>query len=231
VRVEHDDWQRTFDARDVDSPGQRLQGLVERAAGNRHRLAISVKGVVQRGLDRGPAQHVVELVEQDRLPGAGQRGRRICLAGNRGRQSRELFGLQQQLLGAPILGLDARMGRVATAGVVLELVVDGRQRQVDGLFEELRGGAENDVEVMVFAGGLANGVDVGPGRTATVVADTVKAHAGAERLGQAGGAALDVTANVAARGAVLVGQAVGQNLRAVVGLPAEEGAWQPFLVR
>ena len=70
----------------------------------------------------GAAQGIVELSEEDALPGLGQLGTHVrCVAGEQAAHLVEDLGLDQRVLGLRVRKLQVGPGRVAPNGVPLEL--------------------------------------------------------------------------------------------------------------
>jgi len=230
-RVEDGDRPRAFLKGDADLAGERLHGGVERPVGDGHCFAVGVAGVIVGAFQAGPGQDVVELVEEHALPGPLEVGG-VGQAGCPRRQQRPLLRRQQAVLRQAVPALDAGVGGVAAGGVLLQIAMHDRQRQVsglDGAEERLRRTAHHARGVRVGVQAV-DALDVGSGRAAAVIAHAVEAHKLVQRGLHLSGAAADVMIQLLAPGQVLERDAEGQHPRAVIRLPPEQAARQALLV-
>src|SRR5204862_5457516 len=116
--------------RQVDEPADRLDGHVVCPSGDRRGFTELVAGIDVRGLDGRSAERVVELVEQDLLPGPNELRSRIAEGRYRARDDRPRLGGRERALRPPHPALHARMGGVTADRVVLEIAVDDGDRSV-----------------------------------------------------------------------------------------------------
>ena len=162
---------------DPDAPGHRLDGEVEGVGRHAAGMAVLVPGVVVGRRDGRSRQNVVELVEQYGLPGLGQLGRGVGRAPEMGGHAAPALGGQQQVLGATVPALDPRVSRVAAHRMVLEISHVRGQVGAAGHGVEVAARARR-LQAQAVVGGIkaADTVEVGPRRTATVVAHAIEDH-------------------------------------------------------
>jgi len=122
--------------------------------------------------------------------------------------------------------------RVAAAGVVLQLVVDGGQGpvvRVDGVEEGACRAEGQRRQVWIVVQPL-DARDVLTSGTTAVVAHAVEAHKGIDRGLHLRGTAADMGLQVVAPARVGEGDAKGEDAGAVAGLPPEEASGQSLFV-
>jgi hypothetical protein len=158
-------------------------GLDQQLLGAEARAALQVADRLQGGGDRRAGQHVVELAEEQVLPGGVQalEGRRP-LRGILDEPLDRPLGPRQRELAAPLPALDVLHHAVAAREGVLQLGLHDRE-DLGALAhrreERLRGG-EAQLGA-VHARMLEDPLDVRPRRPAAVVAHAVEAHGVPER--------------------------------------------------
>ena len=144
-RVEGED-RALFNVAQVNAAGHRFERLdavrVGRVAGPPQLVARLAVGRVERRT----REQVVELVEEDFLPGGPVFLSGVRVAVLQAGRERERFGLNEPALGAPVELLALAVRRVVPARVVLEFRPDDRQTRRRGRAldrgEELGDGAE-----------------------------------------------------------------------------------------
>ncbi len=237
MRVEHQDRLGVLLKRDVDVPGDHVVAARDDPLGDRDRLAELVAGVDVGVLDRRTGQDVVELVEQDLLPGVAEFAPGIFESELDGADRGPALRGQDRGLRAALPLLDAGVRRVAADRVHLQVVPPDRQfRQavraeaLGELVEVAARRGQHQPAERAHAVVAADRVDVGPCRAAAVVSDAVEDHGLPEIDADRAERLVDLAGHVASRTAVLVGNAVGKHPRAVRRLPPERGAGQAALV-
>ena len=211
-------------------PGQRAVGpaageVEEHLLAGDAGAALHGADAVPGGGDRGAGQDVVELGEEEVVPGgveAGERG--VALGGVGGEGGGGGFGLDQQLLAVALGGLDVVHHAVAAGEAVLELGGDARAagRAWRRSRRSRPAGWEKIELVAVEVAVGEDPFDHRLRRAAAVVADAVEAHGVAEGgVGAVDGLA-DLAAEVGEVGDVARDDAEGGDLGAADALPDED---------
>jgi hypothetical protein len=103
----------------VDASGERLESGVLETARRGERIAEAIARVLVGGGQAGARQGVVELIEEDLLPGAAELFDRVGAAEREGSEGAPAFGRQEPVLGQAIQTLDLGMRGVAARCVML----------------------------------------------------------------------------------------------------------------
>jgi hypothetical protein len=186
---------------------------------------------VPRRRDRRPGEDVVELAEEEVLPGGVEAGVQ-CQALPGGRERVDRRARRRQLpLAAPLGALDVAHHAVAARERVLELRLhDGQAGARDGVEERLRV-REAQLDPVERVAVLEDPLDVGARRPAAVVADAVEAHRVPDRrVGRLGGEQ-HLPAQVAAARHVARDDPEREHLAAPGAAPVERGRRQGDLRR
>lgn len=172
----------------------------------------------------------MELVEEERPPSAAEIGRPGGVEPRR--QHLRPLRREQHLLRPPVPALDAGVGGVAAAGVVLQLPAMRRPRSLPlRLLEEAFQGAVLDGGVGPAVAQLVDGAEVGPGGTSAVIADAEEAGHPPVRRPDLGPVLRELLLDVVGTAVVGVADAEGEHTRAVRRLPVEDATGQLLLVR
>ena len=233
VGIEDDHRDDSRGDRQVDEPTDRLDGHVVCPSGDRRGFTELVAGIDVGGLDGRSAERVVELVEQDLLPGPNELGSRIAQRRHRARDDRPRLGGRERALRPAHPALHARMRGVTADGVVLEIAVHDGDRSVrfEHRVEESARRAVDEAWHRAGPVELADAVEIRTGRAAAMVSDAVERHHLGPPDGELGDRLVEVVAEVLVRGAVLVRQTEGEDSRATRRFPPEHRCRKPELVR
>src|SRR5581483_7907966 len=222
VRVEDEQRERPLCERDVDLARDRLHRAVEREGRDGGRVPDLVARVVVGGLDRRARERVVKLVEEQQLPRLPELAPWVRLQVEEVGDDTPLLGALQHVLRTPVPSLDPGMRRVAAGCVVLQVASPLRQVALLDRVEEAAQRAQLEPPAVLARVERFDRAQVRARRAAAVVSDAVEDGELVEVRRQRGERALDVVAEVLARRAVLVRDAVGGDGRAVRRLPPEE---------
>jgi len=89
-------------------------------------MPVLLAGILTRFPQAGSSQNVVELVVEQALPGFAKRIRRVVASRRHRRSTAKALRVHQKVLCSAVQTFDARVRRVASPGVVLEVVSDNR---------------------------------------------------------------------------------------------------------
>src|SRR5215217_944724 len=196
-------------------------------------MADLVPRVFVRRLDRRAGERVVELIEEEQLPGLGERVARVRLQPERDCHDAPLLRALEEVLGATVPALDARVRRVAAARVVLQLAAQRRVAAVRGrkAVEEPAQRARLEPRPAVALAQRLDLLQVRDRRPAAVIPDAVEDGPLPGFVRERRDRLVDVLADVVLRRAVLVRDPVGEHARAVGRLPPEDGRLERLLLR